>query len=41
MGIEFASKAGLELVLLPGIGHYPHLQSPGLTAEEIRAAFRR
>jgi pimeloyl-ACP methyl ester carboxylesterase len=40
MGIEFAGKGGLDLVLLPDVGHYPHLQRPGQTVEEIRTAFR-
>nr|WP_299505975.1 alpha/beta hydrolase [uncultured Rhizobium sp.] len=40
MGIEFARKANAELNLLPGIGHYPHLQDPERTVEEIRASFR-
>jgi len=41
MGIEFAGRGGLEIVLLPGIGHYPHLQKPDTAIEEIRAAFTR
>jgi pimeloyl-ACP methyl ester carboxylesterase len=41
MGVEFAQKAGLQLTILPGIGHYPHLQDPAETVEEIRAAFSR
>lgn len=40
MGVEFADRAGLRLVTLPGIGHYPHLQAPKLAVEEIRAASR-
>lgn len=40
MGIELAEKIGADLSLLPGIGHYPHLQSPGKTVAEIRASFR-
>jgi pimeloyl-ACP methyl ester carboxylesterase len=40
MGIELAEKTGADLSLLPGIGHYPHLQSPGKTVAEIRASFR-
>jgi pimeloyl-ACP methyl ester carboxylesterase len=40
MGIELAAKIGAELTLLPGIGHYPHLQSPKQTIDEVRAAFR-
>lgn len=39
MGVEFAKKANLGLTLLPGLGHYPHLQAPKQTIEEIRAAF--
>jgi pimeloyl-ACP methyl ester carboxylesterase len=40
MGIELADKIGAELTLLPGIGHYPHLQNPKQTIDEVRAAFR-
>lgn len=40
MGIEFAERIRAELTVLPGIGHYPHLQSPGRTSEEVRASFR-
>jgi len=40
MGIEFAQKAHAEFTALPGIGHYPHLQDPRRTVEDIRAAFR-
>jgi pimeloyl-ACP methyl ester carboxylesterase len=40
MGIELAEKIGAELTLLPGIGHYPHLQNPKQTIDEVRAAFR-
>jgi pimeloyl-ACP methyl ester carboxylesterase len=39
MGAEFAARIGAELVLLPGIGHYPHLQDPKRVADEVRAAF--
>jgi pimeloyl-ACP methyl ester carboxylesterase len=39
MGVEFASKTKLELIVLPGIGHYPHLQNPKRTINEIHAAF--
>jgi pimeloyl-ACP methyl ester carboxylesterase len=41
MGIEFAEKANVEFRLLPGIGHYPHLQDPKQTIDEVRASFRR
>lgn len=39
--MEFAGRAGLDVVIHPGVGHYPHLQRPELAVEEIRAAFRR
>jgi len=40
MGIEFAEKINTDIRLLPGTGHYVHLQSPEQAAEEIRASFR-
>jgi pimeloyl-ACP methyl ester carboxylesterase len=40
MGIEFAQKINANIRILPDIGHYAHLQSPGLAIEEIRASFR-
>ncbi|MDI7864648.1 alpha/beta hydrolase [Rhizobiaceae bacterium n13] len=40
LGVEFAERINAELKLLPGIGHYPHLQAPDQTIEEIRASFR-
>ena len=40
MGAELADRLGAELKLLPGVGHYPHLQVPGETVAEIRAAAR-
>lgn len=40
MGIEFAGRIGAELTLLPGIGHFPHLQDTDRTVKEIRASFR-
>ena len=40
MGIEFAKTVNVDITLLPGIGHYPHLQSPKQAIEEIRASFR-
>ncbi|TPQ35261.1 alpha/beta hydrolase [Bradyrhizobium guangdongense] len=40
MGAEFAERVHAELALLPGIGHFPHLQDPKQTVEEVRAAFR-
>ncbi len=39
MGAELAQRTGAELTLLPGIGHYPHLQAPTQTIDEIRASF--
>ena len=37
MGAELAQRIHAELKLLPGIGHYAHLQSPQQTVSEIRA----
>jgi pimeloyl-ACP methyl ester carboxylesterase len=39
MGVEFASRVGAKISILPGIGHYPHLQNPAQTVAEIRSAF--
>lgn len=39
MGVEFAHKANIELMVLSEVGHYPYLQSPKRTIEEIRASF--
>jgi len=41
MGVEFAEKAHAELTLLPGTGHYPHLQNPKQAIDEVRASFSR
>ncbi|MCS3763108.1 pimeloyl-ACP methyl ester carboxylesterase [Bradyrhizobium centrosematis] len=38
-GVEFADRVHAELTVLPGIGHYPHLQDPKRTVAEIRASF--
>jgi pimeloyl-ACP methyl ester carboxylesterase len=40
MGIEFADRVHAEIALLPGIGHYPHLQVPQQTIHEIRSMCR-
>ena len=40
MGVEFAERINAELTLLPGIGHYPHLQDPKQVVEEVRASFQ-
>lgn len=40
MGAEFAAKTGAKITFLPGVGHYPHLQVPQQTIEEIRASAR-
>jgi pimeloyl-ACP methyl ester carboxylesterase len=40
MGIELAERTQASLRLLPGIGHFPHLQAPNQAIEEIRASFR-
>lgn len=37
MGAELADRIHAELKLLPGIGHYAHLQAPERTVSEIRA----
>lgn len=37
MGIELAHRIHSEITLLPGIGHYPHLQAPQRTIDEIRS----
>lgn len=41
MGAEFARKANLELEILPGVGHYPHLQDPRHVIDVIDASFAR
>jgi len=38
MGVELAARVQASLKLLPGIGHYVHLQAPGEAIEEVRAA---
>ena len=40
MGAELAQRINAELTLLPGIGHYPHLQNPKQAIDEVRASFR-
>ncbi|PSJ43452.1 alpha/beta fold hydrolase [Allosphingosinicella deserti] len=40
MGVEFAERVEAELILMPDVGHYPHLQAPARVSAEIRAAFR-
>ncbi len=37
MGAEFAERTGAPFDVLPGIGHYPHLQAPERIVAEIRA----
>lgn len=39
MGVEFAARTRTKLSVLAGVGHYPHLQTPKQTIEEIRASF--
>jgi pimeloyl-ACP methyl ester carboxylesterase len=36
MGIEFADRIRAVFTLLPGVGHYPHLQVPQHAIDEIR-----
>jgi pimeloyl-ACP methyl ester carboxylesterase len=40
MGVELANRTRAELTLLPGVGHYPHLQNTKQTIDEVRASFR-
>ena len=40
MAIEFADRIKASLTLLPGIGHYVHLQAPGAAIAAIRTALR-
>jgi pimeloyl-ACP methyl ester carboxylesterase len=40
MGIELAERLRASIRLLPGIGHYPHLQHSEHVIDEVRAAFR-
>jgi pimeloyl-ACP methyl ester carboxylesterase len=40
MGIELAARINSEFKLLPGIGHYPHLQIPKQVIDDVRASFR-
>ena len=37
MGAELAERLGAHFDLLPGVGHYPHLQAPSQTVAEIRS----
>lgn len=39
MGEEYAQRNSVQLTVLPNLGHYPHLQAPQQTVEEVRAAF--
>jgi len=39
MGVEFAARIESNISILPGIGHYPHLQDPRQTAAEIRSTY--
>lgn len=38
MGAEYAERNKVKLTILPKLGHYPHLQMPQQTVEEIRMA---
>lgn len=40
MGAELAKRIDAKLDILGGLGHYPHLQKPEQTVEEVRASFR-
>lgn len=37
MGVEFAERNKVNLTIHSNLGHYPHLQAPKQTADEIRA----
>ncbi|WP_026228164.1 alpha/beta fold hydrolase [Paraburkholderia atlantica] len=39
MGVEYANRTGVELSILPKLGHYPHLQAPEQTVHEVHTAF--
>lgn len=39
MGKEFANRTGSKFAVLKGIGHFPHLQDPARTVDEVRRAF--
>jgi len=39
MGAELARRVGAGFTLLPGVGHFPHLQAPAQTLRHVRAAF--
>ena len=41
MGMEFAATAGVPIDILPGMGHFPHLQSPRHVVDTIDASFGR
>ena len=40
MGIELARLVQADIKILPGVGHFPHLQAPRQAIDEIRTAFR-
>jgi pimeloyl-ACP methyl ester carboxylesterase len=40
MGIELAGRIDAQIDVLPGMGHYPHLQNPTWTIDEVRASTR-
>jgi pimeloyl-ACP methyl ester carboxylesterase len=37
MGVEFARRIHVDLQVLPGVGHYPHLQRPTETVRDVRS----
>ncbi|PTB17956.1 alpha/beta hydrolase [Trinickia symbiotica] len=39
MGVEYANRNGVKLTILRNVGHYPHLQAPKQTVDDVRAAF--
>ena len=40
MGAELAQRIHAKFAPLPGIGHFPHLQDPKQTIDEVRVSFR-
>ena len=40
MGAEFSRRTNAMLTIHPGLGHYPHLQSPTQTIREVRSITR-
>ncbi|MEX3959115.1 alpha/beta fold hydrolase [Trinickia sp. EG282A] len=37
MGVEYANRNSVKLMILRNVGHFPHLQAPKQTVDEVRA----